>query len=331
MPEENSQNSSKTGVNLTKSLIAQRNLFIPVGKETPENISKALTSLSILRLDRERISCIANLQGFQQIHSIYLQENQIEKIENLSCLPNLKFLSLAGNHIHRVENLQGLQKLQFLDLSENRIKTLDTDELPQSLLVLNLTGNKCTDQSRYRQCVLEALPHLIELDAQHIPSQKASVQDREKEEEDSEDSDYDDIPELSHPLTAEKDFFADLHEEFASRCTWRRGEAVNEHEDRLKELDERQKLRGLPFERSQGSPSARISNSEHVTSTLEDTMLQTEHHVASSPLLKTAPPTCPVGARASKERPEGSGSRTKLKTLKGEAPVVSQRTQEIPK
>ncbi|KAJ6658241.1 hypothetical protein lerEdw1_001508 [Lerista edwardsae] len=324
MPEENSQNSSKSGVSLTKSLIAQRNLFIPVGKETPENISQALASLSILRLDREKISCITNLQGFTQIHSIYLQENQIEKIENLNCLPNLKFLSLAGNHIHRVENLQTLQKLLFLDLSENRIETLDIDELPQTLIVLDLTGNKCTNQSCYRESVLAVLPHLIELDAQRIPNRKASVKGREKEEEeedDSEDSDFDDIPELSQPLTAEKDFFANLHKEFASRSTRRIGEAANEHEDRLKELSERQKLRGLPFERRQGSPPAlSISDSEQVTPTPEDALFQTEHRAASRPLLKTASQTRPVGASASKGRLEGGSSQTKLKTLKGEAP-----------
>lgn len=311
---------------MTKSLIAQRNLFFPVRKETPENISQALTSLSILRLDRERISCIANLQGLTQIHSIYLQENQIEKIENLNCLPNLKFLSLAGNHIHRVENLQGLQKLQFLELSENRIETLETDELPQTLIVLDLTGNKCTNQSCYRESVLAALPHLIELDAQRIPNRKASVKDKEKEEEeeedDSEDSDFDDIPELFQPLTAEKDFFADLHKELASRSTRRIGEAANEHEDRLKELGERQKLRGLLLEGSKGSPPAlSLSDSEQVTPTLEDAMLQFERCVASRPLLKTASQTRPVGASASKGRLEGSSSsRTKLNTLKGEAP-----------
>nr|XP_028557681.1 leucine-rich repeat-containing protein 46 isoform X1 [Podarcis muralis] len=114
------------GVSMTKSLIAQRNLNIPVEKESPESISQALASLHTLRLDRERISCIANLQGLEQVHSLYLQQNQIEKIENLSCFPNLTFLTLAGNRISQVENLHSLPKLQFLDLSQNRIETLDT-------------------------------------------------------------------------------------------------------------------------------------------------------------------------------------------------------------
>uniref|UniRef100_A0A670ZDT7 Uncharacterized protein n=1 Tax=Pseudonaja textilis TaxID=8673 RepID=A0A670ZDT7_PSETE len=60
------------GVCLTKSLIVQRN--IPVEKEDPETISEALTSLQVLRLDRERISCIANLPELKHVHSIYLQQ-----------------------------------------------------------------------------------------------------------------------------------------------------------------------------------------------------------------------------------------------------------------
>ncbi|XP_054830443.1 LOW QUALITY PROTEIN: leucine-rich repeat-containing protein 46-like [Eublepharis macularius] len=164
----------KEGVNLTKSLIAQSNLFASVEKEVPESISQTLTSLLVLRLDRKRISFIPNLQGLEQIRSIHLQSNQIGKNENLSCFPNLKFLPLAGNRISRVENLRTLPKLQLLDLSHNHIESLNTDVLPQSLLVLELTGNKCTKQNSYRESVLAALPHLIEPDAQHVP--RTSIQ-----------------------------------------------------------------------------------------------------------------------------------------------------------
>uniref|UniRef100_A0A8C6XFF6 Uncharacterized protein n=1 Tax=Naja naja TaxID=35670 RepID=A0A8C6XFF6_NAJNA len=62
------------GVCLTKSLIVQRNMPVPVEKEDPETISEALTSLQVLRLDRERISCIANLPELKHVHSIYLQQ-----------------------------------------------------------------------------------------------------------------------------------------------------------------------------------------------------------------------------------------------------------------
>ncbi|XP_060111396.1 leucine-rich repeat-containing protein 46 [Heteronotia binoei] len=286
MPGENIHSSSKEGANLTKSLIAQRNLFAPVEKESLENLSQALAALPILRLDRERISRIPELQGLEQIHSIYLQQNQIEKIENLSCFPNLKFLSLAGNRISRVENLQALLKLQFLDLSHNHIESLDTDELPQSLVILDLTGNKCIHQKGYRESVLAALPHLVELDSQHVPDQRASAQSRKEAEESSGDSD-EDIPELSQPLSTEKDFFVDLHKEFTSRSERRRREALSEHEAHLEELKERQNLRHLLLNPSSQAPSP----PDPQTPTLEAPAFQTECHGSPSRSLKTASST----------------------------------------
>ncbi|XP_060636883.2 leucine-rich repeat-containing protein 46 isoform X2 [Anolis sagrei] len=314
MLRENSQKCPMEGVKLTKSLIARRNLAVPMDKETLENISQALSSLEILRLDRERISHITDLEGLEQIHSIYLQQNQIQKIENLSCFPNLKFLSLAGNQISKVENLRTLLKLQFLDLSHNCIKTLDIDELPQSLVVLDLTGNKCTIQNGYSSCilailrerVLAALPLLKELDTKSIPSQNTPVQS--KEEDSSEDSDYEDWPELSRPLSAEKDFFVDLHEEFTSRSARRREEAVREHEAHLEELKQQQKLRELIFDTSQDNPNALSSPKPRLP-------IQTEHHTASSPRLKTE--NASFSTSAPKEKIE-SKNQTQPKNLKGE-------------
>ncbi|XP_044300441.1 leucine-rich repeat-containing protein 46 [Varanus komodoensis] len=298
MPGENSQSSPKGGVTLTKFLIAQRNLNVPAEKQTLGSISQALTSLQILRLDRKKISCINNLQGLEQIHSICLQQNQIKKIENLSCFPNLKFLSLAGNHISKVENLQPLLKLQFLDLSQNYIETLYTDELPQSLMVLDLTGNKCMKQNGYRESVLAALPHLIELDSQDVPNQRASVQD---DDDGSEDSDYEDWPELSCPFSTEKDFFADLHNEFSSRSAWRREEAVREHETRLEELKQREKLRELVFNINQDSPKT-LSVSELRTPASKDDKPQTD----ANPLLKTRNPVFCTGSNIPKRKSEGT-------------------------
>ncbi|KAH0626794.1 hypothetical protein JD844_002002 [Phrynosoma platyrhinos] len=328
MLPENSQRCPTEGVKLTKSLIARRNRTMPVDQETPESISQALTSLQILRLDRERISHITNLEGLEQIHSIYLQQvtsfilfftvvflhlshqsqdgNQIQKIENLSCFPNLKFLSLSGNQISKVENLQCLLKLQLLDLSQNCIETLDIDELPQSLVVLDLTGNKCTNQNGYsscilvipRECVLAALPLLKELDTKGIPSQKTPVQN--KEEDSSEDSDYEDWPELSHPLSAEK--------------ARRTENAVREHEARLEELKQQQKLRQLVFNTNQGSPKA-LSRSEPTTPAQEDNMLQTEYHTPSNTLLKTANSSFSTGATKGKCE---ATNHIQLKTLKGD-------------
>ncbi|NWS78871.1 LRC46 protein, partial [Crotophaga sulcirostris] len=192
-----------------------------------------------LRLDRENISAVGRLQSLRGIVSLYLQQKQIEKIENLECFPNLRFLSLAGNRIRRVENLQPLRHLRVLDLSHNRIRTLDTDELPRSLRLLDLTGNKCTQQQGYRELVVGALPHLLQLDCQPIHGSTGEEEEEEEGSSSSEDEDDESLSEPSSPFTAGKDFFVDLHRELAGRSRQRRREALEEHQTRLEELQER--------------------------------------------------------------------------------------------
>nr|XP_025041000.1 leucine-rich repeat-containing protein 46 [Pelodiscus sinensis] len=199
------QSPPRGGGSITDSLIDPRNLPCPAGKETTESISKALASLLTVRLDRENIRAISNLQGLREVRSLYLQQNQIETIENLSCLPSLRFLSLAGNRIHAVENLRDLKQLQFLDLSQNRIETLDSEDLPRTLLILNLSGNGCTSQNGYRELVLRALPRLLKLDAQLLPSQRdPEPTEEEPASEDSASEEEADFPELTGPFCADK-------------------------------------------------------------------------------------------------------------------------------
>ncbi|XP_009985803.1 PREDICTED: leucine-rich repeat-containing protein 46, partial [Tauraco erythrolophus] len=256
------------GVTLTNSLIAMRNL--PPLVEPPESRrestqsrpssprlagrvsgnkghpepppssgSMELVSPSTIRLDRENICTIGRLRSLQEIHSLYLQQNQIEKIENLGCFPNLRFLSLAGNRIRRVENLQPLRHLRALDLAHNQIQMLDPDELPRSLRLLDLTGNECTRQHGYRELVVGALPHLLQLDGQHV---RGSMGEEEEEggSSSSEDDDNESLSEPSGPFSAGKEFFADLHRELAERSQRRRREALKEHWTHLEELEELQ-------------------------------------------------------------------------------------------
>ncbi|NXY62742.1 LRC46 protein, partial [Callaeas wilsoni] len=223
-----------------------------------------------IRLDRENISSIGKLRRLGDIHSLYLQRNQIEKIENLDSFPNLRFLCLAGNLIQRVENLQALPHLSALDLSHNQIRLLDPEELPRSLRILDLTGNECTRQDGYRDLVVAALPHLLQLDSQPVHGNTA-------EEEaaggscSSEEEDEELLPELRIPFSVDKgartgrdawhswaqgwqchvscnscpsvaDFLVDQHRELAGRAQRRRRKALEEHRARLEELWERRAL-----------------------------------------------------------------------------------------
>ncbi|XP_001236149.7 leucine-rich repeat-containing protein 46 isoform X1 [Gallus gallus] len=229
------------GVTLTDRLMAARSL--PGLGETmcPVSCSEELPALQTIRLDREDICTIGRLGSLLGIHSLYLQRNRIEKIENLDCFPNLQFLCLAGNCIRKVENLRPLQHLRFLDLSQNQIQTLDADELPRSLRLLDLTGNECTHQPGYRELVLGALPHLLQLDAQPLHSCVDPAPDEKQEEKhcsSSEDSDDESFSEPSAPFTTGKDFFTDLQQALAGRSRRRQGKALEEHQARLQELQE---------------------------------------------------------------------------------------------
>ncbi|XP_052556093.1 leucine-rich repeat-containing protein 46 [Tympanuchus pallidicinctus] len=233
------------GVTLTDRLMAARS-FPGLGETVrPESCSEELPALQTIRLDREDICTIGRLGSLPGIHSLYLQRNRIEKIENLDCFPNLQFLSLAGNCIRKVENLRPLQHLRFLDLSQNQIQTLDADELPHSLRLLDLTGNECTHQPGYRELVVAALPHLLQLDAQPLHGCVDPVPDEKEEEKhcsSSEDSDDELFSELGAPFTTGKDFFTDLQQELAGRSRRRQGEALEEHQARLRELQEHRAL-----------------------------------------------------------------------------------------
>ncbi|XP_006832583.1 PREDICTED: leucine-rich repeat-containing protein 46 [Chrysochloris asiatica] len=222
------QSPEQGGICITEALITKRNLTFPEDDDLSEKMFHTLAELQTVRLDREGITFIKNLESLQNIHSLYLQSNKIQQIENLACIPSLRFLSLAGNRIKQVENLLDLPYLQFLDLSENLIETLKLDEFPQSLLILNLTGNSCTKQNGYRELVTRALPLLLDLDGQPVPERWAS--DEEKTSSDDEDEEF---PELSGPFCSEQGFFKDLEQEIIRHKKHRQQAALTEHLLRL--------------------------------------------------------------------------------------------------
>ncbi|KAI5944611.1 leucine-rich repeat-containing protein 46 isoform X2 [Manis javanica] len=209
---------------ITEALITKRNLAFPEDECLSEKMFHTLAELQTIRLDREGITTIGNLEGLQNLHSLYLQANKIQRIENLACIPSLRFLSLAGNQIRQVENLRDLPHLQFLDLSENLIETLKLDEFPQSLLILNLIGNSYTKQDGYRELVTEALPLLLDLDGQPILERWAS-----DEVDQASGSEDDEFPELSGPFCSERGFLKELEQEMSLHKEHRQRAALTEH------------------------------------------------------------------------------------------------------
>ncbi|KAM5134970.1 leucine-rich repeat-containing protein 46 [Mantella aurantiaca] len=213
--------------------IVRRNVSSSLHGE--EARASALHCLQIVRLDREGITKLRNLEAVNRARSLYLQENQIKKIENLEVLTNLQFLSLSGNRIEEIQNLRCLQNLQFLDLSNNLIQTVNVGELPQNLLILDMSGNPCTKTKGYRQQVIESLPLLQELDgvSVRVPNNQKSVHEYEEDGSDSDDISL---------LPEESDSLLSLAQDMLQRSHQRRKRALREHEDHLAELNDGQCL-----------------------------------------------------------------------------------------
>ncbi|XP_068119215.1 leucine-rich repeat-containing protein 46 isoform X2 [Hyperolius riggenbachi] len=207
--------------------IVRRNLDPSLNEAAQEALSEALRHLRTVRLDREEITTLGNMESINQAHSLYLQENEIKKIENVDILKNLRFLSLSGNRIEKIQNLNGLNNLKFLDLSHNLIKTLEAGELPKTLLILDLTGNPCTKIKDYRQQVLEALPLLQELDGETMKEM-----DNQDSFSDGDSSNSDDESLLSD----DPDELTSVGQDMLQRSHQRRNRALKEHEERLAEL-----------------------------------------------------------------------------------------------
>ncbi|XP_045693490.1 leucine-rich repeat-containing protein 46 [Phyllostomus hastatus] len=275
------QSPEEGGVCITEALIIKRNLTFPEDEDLSERMFHTIAELQTVRLDREGITTISNLEGLRNLHSLYLQANKIQRIENLACVPSLRFLSLAGNQIRQVENLRDLPHLQFLDLSENLIEKLKLDEFPQSLLILNLTGNSCTKQEGYRGRVTGALPLLLDLDRQPVLERWDSGEEDGAEEEE--------FPELYGPFRSEKGFLKELEQDLSRHKERRQQEALAEHRLRMETQPVLTELPALPGRSMAGdsSPSATPRQGE-----------ETPHESTSLPQASSATKKpCPLVSR----------------------------------
>ncbi|XP_054449592.1 leucine-rich repeat-containing protein 46 isoform X2 [Pteronotus mesoamericanus] len=290
MPGANLAQSPEEGdVCITEALITKRNLTFPEDEDLSEKMFHTIAELQTVRLDREGITTIANLEGLRNLHSLYLQANKIQRIENLACVPSLRFLSLAGNQIRQVENLRDLPHLQFLDLSENLIEKLKLDEFPQSLLILNLTGNSCTNQEGYRQLVLGALPLLLDLDRQPV------VERWNSDEEDR--ASDDEFPELNGPFCSERGFLEELEQDRIRHKDRRQQAALAEHLLRMETQPVLTELPTLPGRSVAGDSSPSVTPRQGEETPHESTSLPQ----ASSATKKL----CPLVSRGPQSTTQG--------------------------
>lgn len=312
------QSPEESGVCITEALITKRNLTFPEDEDLSEKMFHTLAELQTVRLDREGITTIRNLEGLQNLHSLYLQGNKIQRIENLACVPSLRFLSLAGNRIRQVENLRDLPYLQFLDLSENLIEILKLDEFPESLLILNLTGNSCTNQEGYRKLVTEALPLLLDLDGQPVSERWTS--DEEDEASSDEDKEF---PELKGPFCSERGFLKELDQEMSRHQERRQQAALLEH---LLRVETKPALTALPL--LPGAPMAGDSSPSVPPSQGK----VTSPEPASSPQASSATKKpCPLASRSQQSTGKGATGAIASTTSKAFLPGAPRTTKAVTK
>ena len=72
-------------------------------------------------LSFKNIVRIENLQGFEGLTRLQLDNNFLERIENLGHLVNLEWLDISFNKISRIEGLEKLVRLKDLSLFHNQI------------------------------------------------------------------------------------------------------------------------------------------------------------------------------------------------------------------
>jgi hypothetical protein len=113
--------------------------------EMSPNDEVDLDEIQTLMLSFHNIYKIANLQGFESLTKLKLDNNVIDRIENLDHLVNLTWLDLSFNNIEKIENLDNLTKLTDLSLFHNNISVIENLDTLTNLNVLSLGNNSITD------------------------------------------------------------------------------------------------------------------------------------------------------------------------------------------
>lgn len=131
--------------------------------------------LTKLQLDNNIITEIRNLDHLVSLRWLDLSFNNITKIENLDKLIHLEDLSLFNNKITKITGLDSLVNLNVLSLGNNLITGLeDIQSLRgfQKLRLLNLKGNPVCQEDHYHNTVFAYLNKLKYLDYKMIEQEK---------------------------------------------------------------------------------------------------------------------------------------------------------------
>lgn len=171
-----------------------------------DDLLDAIEEAKALKLSFRKLSKIANLECFEGLRKLCLDNNAIETMENLGHMVNLVWLDLSFNKLETIQGLEKLTKLTDLSLCNNRIKEvggLDENKDIQCLSLgnnmiagslaenvgklrrlrrlqlLTLQGNPLAKESEYRAYVLAYLNKLTYLDySMIVPSEMDAAREQ---------------------------------------------------------------------------------------------------------------------------------------------------------
>jgi hypothetical protein len=185
-------------------------------REALTPLSELVSQATVLRLSFKNIRKIDNLQGFDNLTTLCLDNNVIDKICNISHLVHLKWLDLSFNSIKKIEGLDTLTsltdlslfnnqidaigglhnctELQCLSLGNNAIVSLDVCQYLRKfkkLHLVNLEGNPVCKEAEYKMMLLAYLPNIKYLDyaliyAIDVATAREQYQDELQEAEENE-------------------------------------------------------------------------------------------------------------------------------------------------
>jgi hypothetical protein len=181
---------------------------ITVESQEVQVLADEITVSTQLKLSFRNVWKIGNLEGFDNLRKLCLDNNiiaevtgishlvhlewldlsfnNIEKISGLEKLTKLTDLSLFANKISDIEGLEACSALQCLSLGNNEIKNLDSVVKLRpfkKLHLLNLEGNPVSREADYRVFTLAYLNNLKYLDyAMVVKSEVAAAREQYQDE-----------------------------------------------------------------------------------------------------------------------------------------------------
>jgi Leucine-rich repeat (LRR) protein len=105
---------------------------------------RSFNKLRHLRLDKNRLTTIDNLQGCSSLRILDISFNKLESLEGIAGLQSLVELKANNNRITSLKTLRALPALEELQVDENCLTNLDGIQNLPTLVIFHANNNRIT-------------------------------------------------------------------------------------------------------------------------------------------------------------------------------------------